>query len=610
MTALAPYFVLVALILAWVLARNVAVRKRFDLVDLILYFFLLTFVARPALLVLGLDYPWLDEFVHESELADVVAEAMLYVMLWLAVFALCCPLGWRLGGAAWLSSDATGFNERELLFASMVVLVISAFLVVPQIVSAGGFAAFQWASKASSEGVEKMGKVPAVLCSVWSTALLISISWRRRRGEGPQPGDFRYRVAGALILFAGGGMAFAYGARDAFVLSLLALAIASIVGRRFGPATILRSAGLVLAVFAAAMAFRAFRDVNLSGEAMVSMGDDGFFRSVSIMTNQVSFDSLMLLIRDMPQTFPHLGAMPFVESLKTLPGGTLLLGPADPDFSSVARETVRYYLPYRLNGNPVTAIGDWYVSFGAHGIFFGAALSGIVVGWLQKKTSSFWFSPLIFVVIVHLASRYVSFGIWANTATTLYRFAAPLLLTILGMYALRYAGRVPELRQWRQLRASPAAVHAVSSATRGTALVPAAARIAAPVADATPTTPRARFPAPAGEIDVLHRVAMAQRALLDAERGAHERTRASAARGLELARRATSETRMAIKLARRERRARLALRRRLPRAGAAAVPAGPSPERKTARSRMARKIARRERRARLKIVRSRLQAGA
>ncbi len=56
---------------------------------------------------------------------------------------------------------------------------------------------------------------------------------------------------------------------------------------------------------------------------------------------------------------------------------------------------------------------------------------------------------------------------------------------------------------------------------------------------------------------------IAQRAMLDVEREAHERTRVVAARALELARRAMTRRRMAIKIARRERRARLELEARV-----------------------------------------------
>ena len=65
------------------------------------------------------------------------------------------------------------------------------------------------------------------------------------------------------------------------------------------------------------------------------------------------------------------------------------------------------------------------------------------------------------------------------------------------------------------------------------------------------------------ELATLRRVVIAQRAELDFEREAHDRSRAAARKALDIAQRAVADRRVAIKLARRERRARLQLEGRL-----------------------------------------------
>lgn len=85
----------------------------------------------------------------------------------------------------------------------------------------------------------------------------------------------------------------------------------------------------------------------------------------------------------------------------------------------------------------------------------------------------------------------------------------------------------------------------------------------APPEGASPSLLRRRLAELSAEIATLRRVAIAQRAELDFEREAHARSRESARKALDVARRAMAERRTAIKLARRERRARLELEGRL-----------------------------------------------
>ena len=109
----------------------------------------------------------------------------------------------------------------------------------------------------------------------------------------------------------------------------------------------------------------------------------------------------------------------------------------------------------------------------------------------------------------------------------------------------------------------PSRVRPGVSARAGATDVPPAQALAPLPADAPPSVLRRRLEELGEEIRTMRRVAIAQRAALDFERESHARTRASAARAFETARAATADRRKAVKLARRERRARLELEGRL-----------------------------------------------
>ena len=102
----------------------------------------------------------------------------------------------------------------------------------------------------------------------------------------------------------------------------------------------------------------------------------------------------------------------------------------------------------------------------------------------------------------------------------------------------------------------PVGAREVERATRPLALAPLPA-------NAPPSVLQRRLAELSGELATMRRVVIAQKAELDFEREEHARSRLAARKAIDVAQRAIAERRTAIKLARRERRARLELEGRL-----------------------------------------------
>ena len=412
----------------WLYCRSLAVKRTMDILDLTLGFFLMLFVFRGLILIFRLDTPWLELFVNAEEVDLLVTVALLHVYVWIFIVCLAAPFGYKLAAEnPWQKSEKYSFSRNDMVTAAFLFSLMSLVLTAPQVFSFGGVGNMAAAYKlGTDENINRWTRLPSVLGTIWSAAAIIHI--RENTGRSPWMGK-KFLLAAALFM-ACGYMSFLFGARDSIVFGLLGIVLAPYIGRNLNTKNLLRLVMVVPVILLVAASFRFARDNILYDHTIWLLGEDvGLFRSLSLAANLMALDSIMVLVRDIPVTFPRFGALPFIDGFRGIP----IVGPrifgSTQEFENLARETLRLYYPWRLNGNPITAIGDWYVSFNIYGFLVGALFSGLLLGYIQGKTRLISVRPFMFIVTLFLATRFLAFGYWANTPTLFFNVILPIVLS-------------------------------------------------------------------------------------------------------------------------------------------------------------------------------------
>ena len=214
-----------ALIVLCLCMRRFLVIRDFDLVDLLLAVFFLTFIFRPFVLILRLDDPLLSDSIDIVDLDSVIFNAVAVVFLWMLVLSLGVKLGHLIRGRPWMMDTNSAFTIKEMNLAAFILFVLGSVLIVPEIIRFGGFAGLAFESKLG-EGVDRINRYPAIVGGIWAAASIVSF----RRHRLVENIDFSVRktdIVIACLLFVGNGtLAFSYGARDVFVFGVVAISLA------------------------------------------------------------------------------------------------------------------------------------------------------------------------------------------------------------------------------------------------------------------------------------------------------------------------------------------------------------------------------------------------
>ncbi|OED44000.1 hypothetical protein AB833_02635 [Chromatiales bacterium (ex Bugula neritina AB1)] len=431
------FFALISLLflhlLFWYYARKTLVLRSFDLLDLLLFIYLLKFLVRPAALIFRLDEPWLNHFVGQDDIDLAIIACLSVVLFWMVSLGVGVKVAHLSVTKPWCGLGKPVFTIRQFIFAAFVLLVVGALLVIPQIAQHGGISNLIYQSKLG-DGVERAYRYPSLIGSIWAAAAIVSY---RRIGRMGNYGsvDERNKVfflIGVILFFGNSFLAFTYGARDAVVLGVVAIMLSVISLRELRLGGVNRLAVIGLIVLTLASVFRFFRD-GLIVENVAIFDTSGVVRSIFQATNLLTFDSLLLAVRDFPSVFAYFGVEPFLGSVKTMPFVSYLFGEGGAEFENIAQRVIRLYIPWRKTGNPLDAVGDWYVCFGIVGLIVGGLVSGYVVGWFQKKLLNFRNQALLFVVSIHGAALIFPLGFSSTSVTRGVRFGVALMIVYVGM---------------------------------------------------------------------------------------------------------------------------------------------------------------------------------
>jgi O-antigen/teichoic acid export membrane protein len=425
-----------ALTAAWVGAYRVVVAHPLDAAALMLYLLGLDMVLRPWVLALRLDTPFPDGLLGSG--ADVVARVTPALLLW-TLFFVVGHLSLRPVSAG-LRLALPRFDgqpsQRRLAAVGWVVWGAAALGTAALLASSGSVQAFMRTAKLDKgfAGVVWLRSFSFVAVTVFVALFLLALR---------QGGASRRRQAFTLVGFAtAAGMSFLWGARDAAVFGSAALLVGAAVlvprggadanggNRAFARGRLTAKGWRRLALYGLVgltlvVGLRVYRDVLLYDEVQSTIADAPLVRQLSVAANNTTLDSLALGLDTWPSRREFNDGADFVRSV----AGSLPVLRSEP-YELPAVQLARTYVPRRLNGWPMSPIGEWYVNFGYAGIAVGAALSGALARALQVAFRSFATNPLAWAISVMLVCRVFPAGIWTNSVTRYLLLGVPLYAVV------------------------------------------------------------------------------------------------------------------------------------------------------------------------------------
>ncbi len=380
--------------------------------------------VRPAVLVLRLDETFPDGAIPTADRASALNAGLVLVLLWIASTGAMVWLMTRTSRRSWRPSPSPE-HDQPLLVASGVAALVASALLVWLIVRLGGPSAAISALKRDELGgntqLFALAKNAGLVASMAGAATVVS-AIRANRSRA-------VIVLRSLLFVIPAGLTFTVGARDAAVFGAVAVASATFHRvERLGLRSLVRMAGALAIVVLLGIGLRLARDLAVNSEVSANVADQSLVRQVSITANMTSFDALVHARYVTPSEFDFAGTTDFAASIEGLP---LVPGEPSEDYERPALRIIRHHLPTRLNGNPLTPIGDWYLAFGLPGVLLGGVVGGGLLGALARRFGSAPDDALIHTIGVVTALRILPLGVSATTPSVGLQFAISTLALVL-----------------------------------------------------------------------------------------------------------------------------------------------------------------------------------
>lgn len=409
----------------------------------------LLYVGRAVLLALGLDQLSPEASFGGSRGPLVAANLLLVV--WLVMVAAGIQLSYLSSRVVpgWVPVMTRHPDPRRLVRTAALLTLLGTLATVALLAIHGGFSGLIRASKVDKvlAGIFVVRVVPEMAALV-SVAAYLDV--RRRCGTRWGVRERRRAVTAVAMAVVSGVWVFAWGSRDTLAIVALALVAGSFVFR--GPD--LRRSGrprrrrwpLPLAVactvvLVLAVGLRVVRDVATAGEVNSSIAGQELVRQVSVATNAVQYDALVLAVRDWPAVEDHRGGQDFVAGAAGVVPRALW--PDKPEHVAPGAWFRQRYEPWTRNGWPMGATGEWYLAFGRIGVVVGGLLSGILLGFAALALRNSGRHPLAFVLSLAMSLQVLLLGVHVQTPLRWVAWCLPFLLLGRHLEVARPAPRYP-----------------------------------------------------------------------------------------------------------------------------------------------------------------------
>jgi oligosaccharide repeat unit polymerase len=178
------------------------------------------------------------------------------------------------------------------------------------------------------------------------------------------------------------GASFAWGNRGNIAYILIAGALSwHVLIAPLRPIRVLIGAAIL---FVALFAMGNLREARLEALTGTPYSERSLTRSLSNSLHLAEFDALSLAIKDAGSRYELREGADFRNGILAMVPRQIL---PEREIFNVGGWFRQVYEPGKVNGWPVTVIGDWFVNFGWIGVVLGAALSGAVAGLFDSAYS-------------------------------------------------------------------------------------------------------------------------------------------------------------------------------------------------------------------------------
>lgn len=331
-------------------------------------------LIRPLLFFFGLDDPYPRELFRD-DWWELVARALLATMSWIVVFFGAYAIFVRpVSPLRFLAPHASGTSSpRILVVAALLTTALGAALSGLLVLRAGSVGSLMYQVKIDKAlaGYYIIRDISVLGAIISAVALLYYVN-RLRLPKARRLWGILAVISLALFIV---NLMFNYFWGNRYNIAMLLVAL--VVGWHFyiRKLTVLR---LMVVVLLLAVVLQTLKVIRAEGIESVwsaeSTNPQPFWVDVSTSLHLSQFDAFMLALRDAGEQFPFRDGRDFKNGL--LAWVPRALYPEKETFH-VGSWFRRVYQPEKINGWPVTTMGDWYVNFGYWGIFFGAVVSGV-----------------------------------------------------------------------------------------------------------------------------------------------------------------------------------------------------------------------------------------
>ncbi len=340
---------------------------------------------------LGLDQPY-PNYLFQNDVWDLLSQSLIIFLVWLVFFFLSYSIFFQKSLSLQkvlpkVPDNKVGLVLFTIAFITTLIGVLATGYLIDSVGSIGKFMYQVKVGKAFA-GYYVIREI-SISGAVFSGVSLLYFEKKYRMSKRRN----RYRkVVWLSVLLYSINLAFNYFWGNRYNIAMLLGALG--IGWHFYIYKIhaFKAALLILVVASMLQTLKNLRSENF-GEVlfMEIKTTQPFWTDVSLSLHMSQFDAFMLAYRDAGKVFQFRNGKDFINGLLAFIPRKLY---PNKETYAVGGWFRRVYQPEKINGWPITIIGNWYVNFGLLGIFLGASISGIITAIFdsinRNLSESYW----------------------------------------------------------------------------------------------------------------------------------------------------------------------------------------------------------------------------
>lgn len=332
-------------------------------------------LVRPVIIYLNLDEPWPSwPFISFSDHSAVTS---LVGATWMSIFTISTVMSKTIHplGSLIFPTVVEHPSVNRLRFYCILVAFIAISATAIFVAKAGSIGAFIFKVKIENDmsGLFVFLQIAVLSMIINAYGMMYEIKHSRSKRD----------VKTAIILY--GTLiascmlvSFAWGNRGN--LAYLAVALCLSWHICISPIKLHRVGILAAGLIGIMFALGSIRENAVVEQTGVEFSERSAFREVSSSLHFVEFDGLTLALKDAGEKFDFRYGQDFWNGILSVIPRSIM--PHRENFN-IGGWFRRVYEPSRINGWPVTVIGDWYINFSFLGVLFGATVSGVIGGLID-----------------------------------------------------------------------------------------------------------------------------------------------------------------------------------------------------------------------------------